>query len=80
MATYTRHLLVEYASVSAVADDEVYTDLFLGHLVGGLYKLWTYFKMIEKYLTQIYFNYDQQREREKEQPLCHNESFFHFLT
>lgn len=60
--------------------DEVHTDLFLGHLVGGLYKLWTYFKMIKEYLTQIYFKYDQQREREREQSLCHNEGFFHFLT
>ena len=66
--------------VSAVEDNEVYMDLFLGHLVGGLYKLWTYSKMTEEYLTQIYFKYDQQREGEKQPPLCHNEGFSHFLS
>lgn len=59
-------------------------DLILGYLVGGLYKLWTYFKSVEEYLTQIYFKYDKHRERgrerKKEQHLYPNEVFFHFLT
>ena len=40
--------------------------LILGHLVGGLYKLWTYFKSVEEYLTQIYFKYNKHREKERE--------------